>query len=94
MIYAESAAHLQKARTAFVRKWKLRSPVVIVSLDEASDELFEFLRFPASQWKVLRMTNALEGINEESRRRTKAQSSLPTATPCCCSSSACCAAPP
>jgi transposase-like protein len=30
-----------------------------------------FLRFPASQWKALRMTNALERINEEFRRRTK-----------------------
>ena len=78
MIYAESAAHVQKARAAFVRKWKLRCPAVIVSLDEAGDELFTFLRFPASQWKALRTTNALERINEEFRRRTKTQSSLPS----------------
>jgi transposase-like protein len=78
MIYAESAAHVQKARTAFIRKWKLRCPAVIVSLDEAGDELFTFLRFPASQWKALRTTNALERINEEFRRRTKTQSSLPS----------------
>ncbi len=78
MIYGESAAHVQKARAAFVRKWKLRCPAVIVSLDEAGDELFTFLRFPASQWKALRTTNALERINEEFRRRTKTQSSLPS----------------
>jgi putative transposase len=78
MIYAETAAHVQKARTAFVRKWKLRCPAVIVSLDEAGDELFTFLRFPASQWKALRTTNSLERINEEFRRRTKTQSSLPS----------------
>jgi putative transposase len=78
MIYAESAAHVQKARAAFIRKWKLRCPAVIVSLDEAGDELFTFLRFPASQWKALRTTNALERINEEFRRRTKTQSSLPS----------------
>lgn len=78
MIYAESAAHVQKARAAFTRKWKLRCPAVIVSLDEAGDELFTFLRFPASQWKALRTTNALERINEEFRRRTKTQSSLPS----------------
>jgi transposase-like protein len=29
------------------------------------------------QWKALRTTNALEGINEEFRRRTKTQASLP-----------------
>ena len=39
--------------------------------------MFTFLRFPASQWKALRMTNALERINDEFRRRTKTQSSLP-----------------
>jgi len=78
MIYAETEAQVQKARAAFTRKWKLRCPPVIVSLDEAGDELFTFLRFPASQWKALRTTNALERINEEFRRRTKTQSSLPS----------------
>src|SRR6267378_2091788 len=46
--------------------------------EEAEDELFTFLRFPASQWKALRTTNALERINEEFRRRTKTQGLLPT----------------
>lgn len=78
MIYAETAALVQKARAAFIRKWKLRCPAVVVSLDEAGDELFTFLRFPASQWKALRTTNSLERINEEFRRRTKTQSSLPS----------------
>ena len=36
-----------------------------------------FLRFPRSPWKALRTTNALERINEEFRRRTKAQASVP-----------------
>jgi len=35
------------------------------------------LPFPSSQWKALRTTNALERINEEFRRRTKTQASLP-----------------
>jgi putative transposase len=78
MIYAPDAAAVQKARAAFHRKWKLRCPAVAASLDEAGDELFTFLRFPASQWKALRTTNALERINEEFRRRTKTQSSLPS----------------
>ncbi len=47
------------------------------SLKEAGDELFTFLRFPRSQWTALRTTNALERINEEFRRRTKTQASLP-----------------
>jgi putative transposase len=51
---------------------------VTESLEEAGDELFTFLRFPSSQWKALRTTNALERINEEFRRRTKTQASLPS----------------
>ncbi len=78
MIYAPDAASVEKARTAFHRKWKLRCPAVTASLDEAGGELFTFLRFPQSQWKALRTTNALERINEEFRRRTKTQSSLPS----------------
>lgn len=50
---------------------------MIESLKEAGDELFTFLRFPVSQWKALRTTNVLERINEEFRRRTKTQASLP-----------------
>lgn len=42
------------------------------------DELFTFSAFPLSQWKALRTTNALERINEEFRRRTKTQASLPS----------------
>ena len=78
MIYGEDAAAIEKARATFSRKWKLRCPPVIASFDEAGDELFTFTRFPKSQWKALRTTNALERINGEFRRRTKTQSSLPS----------------
>lgn len=77
MIYGESREVVEKARVAFTRKWKLRCKAVVNSLEEAGDELFTFLGFPASQWKSLRTTNALERINEEFRRRTKTQASLP-----------------
>src|SRR5438045_3565537 len=53
MIYAKTAALVQKGAT-FIRKWKLRCPAAVASLDEGRDELFTFLRFPASQWKALR----------------------------------------
>jgi len=77
MIYADTVTEVQQARTRFTKKWRLRCPAVVESLEEAGDELFTFLRFPRSQWKALRTTNALERINEEFRRRTKTQSSLP-----------------
>jgi transposase-like protein len=78
MIYAESAVAVQKARGSFTKKWRIRCPAVIASLEEAGDELFTFVRFPIAQWKALRTTNALERINEEFRRRVKTQGSLPS----------------
>jgi putative transposase len=78
MIYGEDEATVERARTTFSRKWKLRCPPVMASFDEAGDELFTFTRFPKSQWKALRTTNALERISGEFRRRTTTQSSLPS----------------
>jgi transposase-like protein len=78
MIYAPTAAAVEQARAAFRRKWKLRCAPAWKSFEEAGDELFTFLRYPVSQWKALRTTNALERINEEFRRRTKTQASLPS----------------
>ena len=77
MIYAESRAAVEQARAGFVRKWRLRCQAVVKSFEEAGDELFTFTAFPISHWKALRTTNALERINEEFRRRTKTQASLP-----------------
>jgi putative transposase len=79
MIYADDrqAAELQRQR--FAKKWKLLCPAVLDSFNEAGEQLFTFLKFPRSQWKALRTTNVLERVNEEFRRRTKTQSSLPNA---------------
>ncbi len=77
MIYAESREAVEQARRGFARKWKLRCQAVQQSFEEAGDDLFTFTAFPSSQWKALRTTNALERINEEFRRRTKTQASLP-----------------
>ena len=78
MIYAESREAVEHARVGFARKWKLRCKTVSASFEEAGDDLFTFTAFPPSQWKALRTTNALERINEEFRRRTKTQASLPS----------------
>ncbi len=77
MVYAESGEAVAQARASFLRKWRLRCKAVVSSFEEAGDELFTFLQFPQLQWKALRTTNALERINEEFRRRTKTQASLP-----------------
>lgn len=77
MVYGKNREVVESARRGFLKKWRLRCTVVAASLEEAGEELFTFLSFPPSQWKGLRTTNALERINEEFRRRTKTQASLP-----------------
>jgi putative transposase len=77
MVYGETREAVEQARVGFLRKWRLRCKAVVSSFEEAGDELFTFLQFPRLQWKALRTTNALERINEEFRRRTKTQASLP-----------------
>jgi len=42
-----------------------------------------FLRYPPSQWKSLRTTNAIERLHEEFKRRIKTQCVLPTAETAC-----------
>lgn len=79
IINAESFEQGSKAYREFVMKWKKLAPKVVVSLEEAGEELLTFYGFPQSQWKSLRTTNAVERLNGEFRRRVKTQGSLPSA---------------
>jgi len=79
MIYADTAAAIEKRRKAFLRKWHLKCRAVADSLEEAGDRLFTFTRLDPSQWKSARTTNAIERLNEEFRRRIKTQTVLPCA---------------
>jgi transposase-like protein len=79
IINAESLEQARKAYREFVVKWKKAAPKVAASLEEAGEELLAFYRFPNSQWKSLRTTNAIERLNGEFRRRVKTQGSLPSA---------------
>ena len=79
MIYADTAAEIEKRRKAFLRKWKLKCRAVADSLEETGDRLFSFTRLDLSQWKSARTTNAIERLNEEFRRRIKTQTVLPCA---------------
>jgi len=81
MIYADTAADIEKRRKAFLRKWHLKCRAVADSLDEAGDRLFTFTHLDPSQWKSARTTYApsrrmhtfacramIERLNEEFRR--------------------------
>ena len=79
MIYAATKQEVAAKRKAFLRKWRLKCPAVAASLEEAGDNLFTFTRFPKSQWKSIRTSNAIERLHEEFKRRIKTQTLLPSA---------------
>ncbi len=93
MIYADTAAEIEKRRKAFLRKWQIKCRAVADSLEGEGgpwpqwgrvsllngDRLFTFTRLDPSQWKSARTTNAIERLNEEFRRRIKTQTVLPCA---------------
>ena len=93
MIYADSAAEIEKKRKAFLRKWRLKCRAVADSLEGEGgtwpqwgrvsplngDRLFTFTRLDPSQWKSARTTNAIERLNGEFRRHIKTQTVLPCA---------------
>jgi putative transposase len=63
MIYAASRAEIEAKRKAFLRKWRLKCRPVADSLEETGDKLFTFTRFPPSQWKSIRASNAIERLH-------------------------------
>ena len=79
MIYAASKSEIEAKRKAFIRKWRVKCRAVAESLEEAGDKLFTFTRFPKSQWKSIRTSNAIERLHEEFKRRIKTQTVLPSA---------------
>ncbi len=79
MVYAHTKQEIKEKRKAFIRKWRLKCAAVAVSLEEAGDKLFTFTRFPKSQWKSIRTSNAVERLHEEFKRRIKTQTVLPSA---------------
>jgi putative transposase len=83
MIYAKTVKDVEAKHKAFVRKWRLKCPDVVDSLEEAGARLFTFLRYPCEQWKSIRTTNAIERLHEEFKRRIKTQCLLPCAATAC-----------
>jgi transposase-like protein len=79
IVYAQDRAAAERARTAFLAKWR-KCPAVAASLEEAGQELLTFYAFPQSQWLALRTTNAIERLQLEFRRRVKTQGALPSET--------------
>ena len=86
MIYAGTKQEIETKRKAFIRKWRLKCKAVADSLEEAGDKLFTFTRFPKSQWKSIRTSNAIERLHESSSGGSRPRPCcLPRKLPRCCS---------
>jgi transposase-like protein len=79
MIYADSKPEIEAKCKAFIRKWRLKCRAVADSLEEAGEKPFTFARFPKSQRKSIRTSNAIERLHEEFKRRIKTETVLPSA---------------
>lgn len=78
IVYAEDGIAGKAAYDRMLKKWHKQLESVARSLGEGGLELLTFYRYPKSQWKALRTTNAIERLNEEFRRRVKTQGSFPS----------------
>jgi transposase-like protein len=77
IVYAKGEREGKNCWHDFVARWRKACPSMVRSLEEGGDEILTFYRYPKSQWKTLRTTNAIERLNEEFRGRVKTQASLP-----------------
>jgi putative transposase len=72
----EQAAKL--ALEEFRAQWKAKSPGAVAIWDRAWPEFVPFLAFPAEIRKIIYTTNAIESLNYQLRKVTKARGSFPS----------------
>ena len=71
----EEAAKL--ALEDFRTQWKAKSPAAVAVWDRAWPEFVPFLAFPVEIRKIIDTTNAIESLNYQLRKVTKARGIIP-----------------
>src|SRR5487761_10486 len=72
MMYAESRARCEAARSRFEAEYQVKYPKAVESLVANWDRLITFFDFPAEHWKHLRTTNVIESPFATVRLRERA----------------------
>jgi transposase-like protein len=72
MMYAESRADCEAARTRFAAEYQAKYPKAVESLTARWERLVSFFDFPAAHWKHLRTTNVVESPFATVRLRERA----------------------
>lgn len=70
--YASSYREAQRLKREFVRRYGSLYPKAVRSLEEPSEALFSYFRFPPQHWKSIKTTNPIESIFATVRLRTRA----------------------
>ena len=78
MIYAESREAVEHARIGFARKWKLRCKTPAPASRKPATNFSPLPLFRFRNGRRCAPPTPCERINEEFRRRTKTQASLPS----------------
>lgn len=74
MIYAETSAEVMRRRRLFLAKWRLKCRAVADSLEKAGDQGRNL-----GTDTLIPVTDAIERLHEEFKRRIKTQTVLPSA---------------
>ena len=82
MIYAKTVTEVDAKRRVFLRKWRLRCRPVAASLEEAGDQLFTFLRFPATNGSRSAPPTPSSGCTRSSSDASRPNASCPCDTAC------------
>jgi putative transposase len=71
IFYASSNEKVWECFEAFRKKWQKSTPSAVSCLERNIDACLTFFNFPPEEWISLRMTDIIERLNKEFRRRTK-----------------------
>ena len=70
-------AALEKAKLVAAKLRDMRLPSAAKKVEDSIEETLTYMNFPAQHWRKIRTNNAIERINREIKRRTKAVGAFP-----------------
>ena len=71
IFYASSRQKAVGFFNAFKSKWENELPSAVKCLETSLDSCLTYLHFPEEEWICLRITNVIERVNKEFKRRTR-----------------------
>ena len=70
-------AALEKAALVAKKLREMKLPAAAKKVEDGIEETLTYMNFPSQHWRKIRTNNAIERINREIKRRTKAVGAFP-----------------